>query len=108
MLDDRGLRQLIENVPVELETGLGGERSEAVVRGVAVGQFTENVTFLDNVMDLESGNRHQKMLFMRVVNGKPKGLELKRNVCCVRRLLPLKLEMEATKKAWHFQVKLGE
>ena len=32
MLDDSGLRQLIENVPVELETGLEEERSEAVER----------------------------------------------------------------------------
>ena len=27
------------------------------MRGLGVGQFTENVTFLDNVMDLESSNR---------------------------------------------------
>ena len=111
VLDDSGLRQLIENVAVELETGLEEERSEALVRGVGVGQFTENMTFLDNVMDLESGNRtstHQKMLFMQVVSEKLKGPRLKWNVYCVRRLLPLKLEMEATKKVWHFELKLGE
>ena len=56
VLDDSGLRQLIENLPVELETGLEEERSEPVLRGVGVGQFTENMAFLDNVMDLESGN----------------------------------------------------
>ena len=57
VLDDNGLRQLFENVPVEFETGLEEERSEAVVGGVGVGQFTESVTVLDNVMDLDSGNR---------------------------------------------------
>ena len=57
VLDDSGLRQLIENIPVEFGAGLEEERSGAVVRGVSVGQLTENMTFLDNVMDLECGNR---------------------------------------------------
>ena len=57
VLDESGLRQLIENVPVQFETGLEEERSEAVVGGGGIGQFTENVTFLDNVMNLGSGNR---------------------------------------------------
>ena len=57
VLDDSDLRQLIENVPVEFGTGSEEERSGAVVRGVDVGQFTENVTFSDNVMDLEIGHR---------------------------------------------------
>ena len=57
VLDDSGLRQLIENVPVEFGIGLEEERSCAVVRGVSVGQNTESVTFLDDVMDLKSGNR---------------------------------------------------
>ena len=56
-LDESGLRQLIENVPEQFGTGLEEERSKAVVGEVGVGQFTENVTFLDNVMDLGSGNR---------------------------------------------------
>ena len=56
VLDDSGLRQLIENVPVELGTGLEEERSGAVVIGVSAGQFMENVTFLDNAVDLEIGN----------------------------------------------------
>ena len=56
-LDESGLRQLIENVPEPLETGLEEERSCAVDRGVSVGQITESVTFLDDVMNLESGNR---------------------------------------------------
>ena len=37
VLDENGLRQQIENVPVELETGLEEERSEVVVRGLGVG-----------------------------------------------------------------------
>ena len=57
MLDDSGLRQLIEDVPKELETGLEEERSEDVVGRVSIGHFTETVTLMDNVMDLESGNR---------------------------------------------------
>ena len=56
-LDESGLRQLIENVPEPFETGLEEERSCAVDRGVSVGQITESVTFLDDVMNLESGNR---------------------------------------------------
>ena len=56
-LDESGLRQLIENVPEPFETGLGEERPCAVDRGVSVGQITESVTFLDDVMNLESGNR---------------------------------------------------
>ena len=54
--DESGLRQLIENVPEPFETGLEEERSCAVDRGVSVGQMTESVTFLDDVMNLESGN----------------------------------------------------
>ena len=57
VIDDSGLRQLIENVPVEFGSGLVEEQSCAVVRGVSVGQNTESVTFLDDVMNLESGNR---------------------------------------------------
>ena len=56
VLDDSGLRQLIENVPVEFGTELEEERYGSIVKRVSVGQFTENVTFLDNAMDLESGN----------------------------------------------------
>ena len=56
LLDDSGLRQLIENVLVQFEIGLEEERSEAIGRGVGISHFTETVTFLDNVMDLESGN----------------------------------------------------
>ena len=56
-LDESGLHQLIQNVPEPFETGLEEERSCAVDRGVSVGQMTESVTFLDDVMNLESGNR---------------------------------------------------
>ena len=55
-LDESGLRQLNENVPEPFETGLEEERPCAVDRGVNVGQITESVTFLDNVMNLESSN----------------------------------------------------
>ena len=48
--------KLIQNVPESFETGIEEERSCAVDRGVSVGQMTESVTFLDNVMNLESGN----------------------------------------------------
>ena len=57
VLDESGLGQLIENVPETFETGLEEERPCAVDRGVSVGQITESVTFLDDVMNLESGNR---------------------------------------------------
>ena len=53
VLDDSELRQLIENAPVEFGTVLEEERSTADVRGVTTGQFTENVTFLDNAVYLE-------------------------------------------------------
>ena len=56
VLDDSGLRQLIENVPVQIETGLEEERSEAVVGGVGFGHFTETAIFLDKIRDLKSGN----------------------------------------------------
>ena len=56
VLDNSRLRQLIENVTVEFGTGLEEERSGPIVRGVRVGQITEHLTFLDNVMDLESRN----------------------------------------------------
>ena len=36
-LDDSGLRQMIQNDPVDFGTGLEEERSGAVVRGVSVG-----------------------------------------------------------------------
>ena len=48
------------------------------------------------------------MLCMRVVNGKLNDRRLKQNVCYDRKMLPSKLEMEATKKAWRFEVKMGE
>ena len=56
VLDDSRLRQLIENGPVEFGTVLEEKRSAADVRGVNVGQFTENVTIFGDVVDLESGN----------------------------------------------------
>ena len=55
--DYSGLRQLIENAPEEFGTVLEEERSTADFRGVSAGQFTGNVTFMDNADDLESGNR---------------------------------------------------
>ena len=57
VLDDGGLRQLTETVPVEFGTGLVEERSTGDVRGVTTGQFTENVTFLEVAADLKSGHR---------------------------------------------------
>ena len=57
VLDDSGLRQLIQNAPVEFGTVLEEERSTFDVIGDSAGQFTENVTFLDNADDLESDNR---------------------------------------------------
>ena len=56
VLDDSGIRQVIENVPVEFGSGLDEEQSCAVVTGVSVVQITASVTFLDDVMNLESGN----------------------------------------------------
>ena len=56
-LDDSGLRQLIEKVPVEFGSGLDEEQSYDVDRGVSVCQVTESVTFLDDVVNLESGIR---------------------------------------------------
>ena len=57
VLDDSELRQLIENAPVQIETELSEERSCAIVGGMDVGQITESVTFLDDVVDVGSGNR---------------------------------------------------
>ena len=80
-LDDSGLRQLIENVPV-----LGEEQSCAVDRGVSVGQMTESVTFLDDVMDLGSGNRtstpSKDVLY---ASGKRKSIESEAEGECVLR-----------------------
>ena len=56
-LDESGLRQLIESVPEPFETGLEEELPCAVDRGVSVGQITESVTFLVDVVNLESGDR---------------------------------------------------
>ena len=55
-LDKSGLRQLIENGLEPFETRLEEEQTCAVDRGVSVGQITVNVTFLDNAVNLESGN----------------------------------------------------
>ena len=57
VLDDSELRQLIESAPMQIEAELSEERSCAIVGGVSVGQITESVTFLDDVVDLGSGNR---------------------------------------------------
>ena len=111
VLDDTGLRQLNGNIPEEFGTGLEEERSGATVRGVSVGQITENVTIWTMLWTWRVGigiRHHQTILFMQVVNVKLKCSRLKRNVCCVRRLFPSKLEMEATTKVWHFDVKLGQ
>ena len=111
VLDDSGLLQLIENVPVQFETGLEEERSCAVARGVSFGPITESVTFWTMLWTWREAiglRRHQKVLFMRVVNGELKSLRLKQNVCCVLRLLPLKMETGAMKEIWRFEVILGE
>ena len=57
VLDDSRLRQMIENAPVDFGNVLEGERSTGDVRGITTGQFTENVTFLDNAVDSGSVNR---------------------------------------------------
>ena len=57
VLDDSELRQLIENAPVQSETELSEKRSCAIVGGMDVGQITESVTFLDDVIDVGSSNR---------------------------------------------------
>ena len=44
-MDDSGLRQLIENAPVEFGTILEGEVSTVDVRGVTTGQLTERDLF---------------------------------------------------------------
>ena len=44
VLDDSGLRQLIENAQVEFATRLEEEQSTAEFGDITAGQFTENVT----------------------------------------------------------------
>ena len=103
VLDDSELRQLIENVPVQFETGLEEERSDAVVGRVGIGLFTETVTFLDNIMDLESGNRTSTPSKDFVyASGKRKAEGFETEAECVLRpkLFRSKLGMEVTKKAW--------
>ena len=56
VLDDSQLQRLIENAPAESTIVLEGERT-TTFRGVGAGRCTENVTFLDDVVNLESGNR---------------------------------------------------
>ena len=56
VLDDSQLQRLIENGPGECTMVLVEERV-ATFRGVAARQCTENVTFLDDVVNLESSNR---------------------------------------------------
>ena len=56
VLDDSQLQRLIENAPGESTIVLEEERT-AIFRGVGASQCTENVTFLDNVVNLESNNR---------------------------------------------------
>ena len=56
VLDDSQLQRLIDNAPRESTMVLEEERT-ATLRGVGAGQCTENVTFLDDVVNLESGNR---------------------------------------------------
>ena len=91
VLHDSGLRQLIENAPAEFRTGLDEERSTSDVRRVITAQFTENVTFLDNAVDLESGNWTSNPSKDAVrVSGKQK------------------LEIGAMKKVWHCEVELQD
>ena len=51
VLEYSGLRQLTENAHVEFGTVLEEGQSTVDVRGVSAGQFTENVTFLDNAVE---------------------------------------------------------
>ena len=48
---------MIKNAPVEFGTVLEGKGCSADVTGVNTGQFMENVTFLGNAVNLESGNQ---------------------------------------------------
>ena len=56
LLDDSQLQRLIENAPGESTMVLEEERT-ATFGGVGAGQCTENVTLLDDVVNLESSNR---------------------------------------------------
>ena len=56
VLDDSQLQRLMENSPGESTMVLEEERI-ATFRGVGAGQCTENVTFFDDVVNLESENR---------------------------------------------------
>ena len=56
VLDDSQLQRLIENAAGESAMVLEQERT-ATFRGVGAAQCTENVTFSDDVVSLESGNR---------------------------------------------------
>ena len=59
VLDDCGLQQLIENDPVKFGTALEGE-SVTEFEKVTAGRITESVTFLDNVVEVEKGNKTSK------------------------------------------------
>ena len=111
VLDDSELRQLIENVPVELETELEKERSEAVMRGVDVGQFTEHVTFLDDVMDLGSGNRiSTPSKDVNCASGKRKAKGSETEAECVLRLKTVAFEIGdgSNEENMAFRSEIGE
>ena len=55
VLDDSQLQRLIKNAPGE-STMVLEEKRTVTFRGVGAGQCTENMTFLDDVVNLESGN----------------------------------------------------
>ena len=111
VLDDSGLRQLIENVPVEFGTGLEEERSGAGVREVNVGQSTENVTSLDNVMDLENGNRTStpsKDVVYASGKRKAKGSESEAESVLRPKIVAFEIGDGSDEESMAFQVKLGE
>ena len=56
VLDDCGLQQLIENDPVKFGTVLEGE-SVTEFEKVTASHITENVTFLDKVVEFEKGDQ---------------------------------------------------
>ena len=67
VLEDSQLQRLIENAPGESTMVLKEERT-ATFRGVGAGQCTKNMTFLDDVVNLERVViellHHQNMLFV--------------------------------------------
>ena len=81
------------------------------MRGVDVGQFTEHVTFLDNVMDLESGNRTSTPSKDVVCpNGKRKAKGSETEAECVLRpkIVAFEIADGSNEKNMAFRSEIGE